>query len=98
MKKISKIYKSKKAIFISTPFCREAVDRLVEFKIPIFKIGSGECNNYPLVEYICSKKPIILSTGMNNINSIQKSVNIIRKYKFLTRFFTVQIFTQLLQI
>ena len=74
--------KQKKCIFISTPFCKAAVDRLVEFKIPLFKIGSGECNNYPLVEYICSKKkPIILSTGMNDIKSISRSVKIIRKHK-----------------
>ena len=50
--------------------------------MPLFKIGSGECNNYPLVEYICTKKkPIILSTGMNNIASIRRSVDIIKKYK-----------------
>ena len=51
-------------------------------RVPAFKIGSGECNNSPLVEYICKfKKPIILSTGMNDIKSIKKSVKIIRKYK-----------------
>lgn len=81
-KKLANYIKKKNKVFISTPFCKSAVDRLVEFNIPIFKIGSGECNNYPLVEYICSKKkPIILSTGMNNIASIRNSVNIIKKYK-----------------
>ena len=69
-------------IFISTPFSKKAVDRLVKFKVPAFKIGSGECNNYPLVEYICSfKKPVILSTGMNSIRSIKKSVKIIESNK-----------------
>ena len=69
-------------IFISSPFSRAAVDRLVKFKVPAFKIGSGECNNYPLIEYICKfKKPIILSTGMNTINQIRESVRIIEKYK-----------------
>ena len=42
----------KGAIFISTPFSRKAVDRLIKFNIPAFKIGSGECNNYPLIKYI----------------------------------------------
>jgi len=76
-------YTQKKGlIFISTPFSREAVDRLIKFKVPAFKIGSGECNNYPLVEYIARhKKPIILSTGMNTIESIKPSVKIIRKFK-----------------
>ena len=72
---------SKRAIFISTPFSRAAANRLAEFDVPAFKIGSGECNNYPLIEHICSfGKPIILSTGMNTIKSVGKSVKIIEKY------------------
>ncbi len=67
------------AIFISTPFSRAAVDRLVKFDIPAFKIGSGECNNYPLVKYIAGfGKPVIISTGMNSIESVRPSVEILR--------------------
>ena len=54
--KLMQYTKKKGLIFISTPFSRQAVDRLDRFKIPAFKIGSGECNNYPLVEYIAKKK------------------------------------------
>ena len=73
---------SKGMIFISTPFSRAAVDRLVSMDVPAFKIGSGECNNYPLIEYICKfKKPVILSTGMNTIESVKKSVDILKKNK-----------------
>lgn len=73
---------SRKKIFISTPFSRAAADRLGKFNIPAFKIGSGECNNHFLVDYICKfKKPIIMSTGMNSVKSIEKSVNVIRKHK-----------------
>ena len=69
------------AIFISTPFSKLAVDRLISFDVPAFKIGSGECNNYELVEYIAKTgKPVILSTGMNNIQSIEKAVSILRNY------------------
>ena len=54
---------SKGLIFISTPFSRAAANRLNEFDVPAYKIGSGECNNYPLIEHICSYgKPVILST------------------------------------
>ena len=68
---------SKNKIFISTPFSRAAVDRLVKFNVPAFKIGSGECNNYPLIKYISKfKKPIILSTGMNSIETVKPSVKI----------------------
>lgn len=70
------------AIFISTPFSRAAVDRLERLAVKAYKIGSGECNNYPLVKYVASKgKPIILSTGMNTIESIKKSVDIMRDAK-----------------
>ena len=68
------------AIFISTPFSRAAADRLAKFDIPAFKIGSGECNNYPLVKYIANfGKPVIISTGMNSIESVRPSVEILRK-------------------
>lgn len=81
-KKIKKYCEKKKLIYISTPFSREAADRLNKMNVQVFKIGSGECNNYPLIEYICKfKKPIILSTGMNDIKSIKKSVKIIEKHK-----------------
>ena len=64
-------------IFISTPFSRAAADRLYKMNVPAFKIGSGECNNYPLIKHIASMgKPIILSTGMNTIESVRKAVEI----------------------
>src|SRR5215210_678682 len=72
---------SKGMIFISTPFSRAAADRLHKWNVPAYKIGSGECNNYPLLEHIASfDKPIILSTGMNTIESISKAVAIFRKH------------------
>lgn len=71
---------SKGMIFISTPFSRAAANRLHKWNVPAYKIGSGECNNYPLLEHIASfGKPIILSTGMNTIESVSKAVNIFRK-------------------
>ncbi|MCU7837424.1 MAG: N-acetylneuraminate synthase family protein [gamma proteobacterium symbiont of Taylorina sp.] len=72
---------SKDMIFISTPFSRAAADRLERMDVPAYKIGSGECNNYPLLEHIAKKgKPIILSTGMNTIDSVQKAVKIFECY------------------
>jgi N-acetylneuraminate synthase len=73
---------NKGMIFISTPFSRAAAERLKKFDIPAYKIGSGECNNYPLLEHIATfGKPVILSTGMNTIESIQKAVAIFDKKK-----------------
>ena len=79
--KLMNFIKTKK-IFISTPFSKKAAERLHRFGVPAFKIGSGECNNYDFVKYLTKfKKPIIMSTGMNDIRSINKSVNIILKKK-----------------
>ena len=75
--KLQEYVESKGMIFISTPFSREAANRLERMNVPAYKIGSGECNNYPLIEHIASfGKPIILSTGMNDINSVRKAVEI----------------------
>ena len=78
---LKKYVESKGMIFISTPFSRAAANRLQKMDIPAYKIGSGECNNYPLLEHICTfGKPVILSTGMNTIESVQKAVAIFDKH------------------
>jgi sialic acid synthase SpsE len=65
-------------IYFSTPFSREAADRLAELGVPVFKIGSGECNNLPLLDHIARfGKPMILSTGMNSLDSVARSVDAI---------------------
>jgi len=80
--KLKNYVESKGAIFISTPFSRAAADRLQRMDVAAFKIGSGECNNYPLMEHIAKfGKPMIISTGMNDIESIQTTVEIVRKHK-----------------
>jgi N-acetylneuraminate synthase len=79
---LQKYVQEKGLIFISTPFSRAAAERLIRMDVPAFKIGSGECNNYPLIKHIAKEgKPIILSTGMNTIKSVGKAVAIFREYK-----------------
>ena len=79
--KLKEYVESKGMIFISTPFSRAAADRLERMGVSAYKIGSGECNNYPLIEHIASfGKPMIVSTGMNDIPSIRKMVDILKKY------------------
>lgn len=73
---------SKGMIFISTPFSRAAAERLEKFDVAAYKIGSGECNNYPLLEHIAQfGKPVILSTGMNTIESVKKAVAVFNTHK-----------------
>ena len=68
-------------MFLSTPFSRAAADRLEKFGVGAYKIGSGELNNYPLIEHIAEfGKPMIISTGMNDLKAIEKTVNIVEKY------------------
>lgn len=67
-------------LFLSTPFSRAAAERLHRMDLAAYKIGSGECNNYPLVRHIAGfGKPVILSTGMNDLASIQPAVAILRE-------------------
>jgi len=74
--------RSKKVLYLSTPFSRAAAERLERLGVVAYKIGSGECNNYPLVEHIARYgKPVILSTGMNSLASIARSVAILREQR-----------------
>ena len=80
-KRIKKYCEEKRIIYLCTPFSREAADRLQSMDVPAFKIGSGECNNIPLLKHVAQMgKPIILSTGMNDIESIRKSVDTIQQF------------------
>jgi len=65
-------------IWISTPFSRAAADFLETLDVPAYKIGSGEADNLPLIRHIARKgKPVILSTGMQTIETIRASVAIL---------------------
>lgn len=71
---------AKGMIYLCTPFSRAAAERLEKMNVCAYKIGSGECNNYPLVRHIASYgKPVILSTGMNDLSSITTAVEILRQ-------------------
>lgn len=67
-------------VFLSTPFSRAAADRLERLGVHAYKIGSGELNNYPLVEYVADfGKPMIVSTGMNTVPQVEKAVDILER-------------------
>ena len=77
---LKKYVESKGMVFLSTPFSRAAADRLEKMQVLAYKIGSGELNNYPLIDHVSDfGKPMILSTGMNDIPAIEKAINILEK-------------------
>ena len=65
--------------FISSPFSNAAVDLLEEVGVNCYKIGSGEVNNFLLLEKIAQTgKPVILSSGMSSYQELDKTVNFLK--------------------
>lgn len=80
--KLLRYVKKKNMEFFSTPFSFKAVDRLVKFKVPVFKVGSGEALNFPLLDYISKfRKKIIISSGMLSLSELIKTINFLKKRK-----------------
>jgi N,N'-diacetyllegionaminate synthase len=70
--------KSKKISFFSTAFDEEGISYLSSLNFDMFKIPSGELTNFPYLRAIAKTGlPVILSTGMANIDEIRKSVNVL---------------------
>jgi N,N'-diacetyllegionaminate synthase len=66
--------------FLSTGFDHESIDFLDQLGSPFFKIPSGEITNKPYLRHIAKKgKPVILSTGMANIEEIKAALEVLTK-------------------
>lgn len=62
-------------LFLSSPFCIEAVDLLERIGVPAWKVASGEVTHTPLLQRIArSRRPVIVSTGMSPIEEIDQIV------------------------
>lgn len=65
--------------FSSTPYSEAEVDALLELGVPYIKIASMDINNYRYLKYVAETMfPIVLSTGMAEIDEIRKAVDIIK--------------------
>ena len=77
-KKLISYCKTKKIIFLSTPFDTDSIYMLHDLKLQIFKIPSGEINNLPYLRHVGSLgKKVILSTGMANMKEIKDALNVL---------------------
>ena len=73
--------KSKNINFFSTAFDDEGISYLSSLNFDMFKIPSGELTNYPYLRAIAKTGlPVILSTGMANLDEIEKSINVLVFY------------------
>ena len=67
-------------VFLSTPFDDESADMLCELGVPFLKVSSGDLTNIPLLAYISMKKlPVILSTGMSDLEEIAQALEVLRR-------------------
>jgi len=72
--------REKGIVFLATPFDEEAVDQLEKVNIPIYKMASYELLDLPLLRKVAgTKKPIILSTGMADLNDIMSALEILKE-------------------
>lgn len=68
--------------FICSPFSNLAVDWLEEVGVHTYKVGSGEVNNFLLLEKITQTgKPIIISSGMSSFAELDKTVDFLKSKK-----------------
>jgi sialic acid synthase SpsE len=66
-------------LYLCTPFSRDGVDILEEIGVEFYKTGSGEMTNLPFIEHVAkTKKPMIVSTGMSELEEIRETVNLVK--------------------
>lgn len=73
--------KTKGVNFFSTAFDFDSIDFLESLDMPLWKIPSGELTNFPYLRKVAmTGKPVILSTGMANLDEIGAAIEVLTKY------------------
>ena len=79
LKELSDYCKSIGISFASTPYSKEEVDFLADIcEVPFLKVASMDLTNHSFLDYIGKKNvPIILSTGMSDMNEIREAIRVL---------------------
>lgn len=76
---IKKYCESAGILFLSTPFEESSADLLESLDVLAFKVPSGEITNFPFLEHVARKgRPMIVSTGMSDLDEVRAAVEVIR--------------------
>ena len=68
-------------LFTASGWDEESIDFLDEIGVPFFKMASADLTNFPLLEHVAKKgKPMIISTGMADMNTVRRAYNLITQY------------------
>ena len=72
---------SKGLDFMVTAFDTEAVDFLEELGVEVYKLASHSATNLQLLDYLARlRKPTVLSTGMAELEELDRAVEIFRRH------------------
>ena len=64
----------------SSVFDEKDIEFLEKFKVPAYKISSFESTHYPLIQKVIkTKKPILISTGLNSLKELDKLIRFLKK-------------------
>jgi sialic acid synthase SpsE len=71
----------RQALFLVTPFDEASADLVEDLGCPAFKIASHNLTNLPLLDHVARKRrPIVLSTGMADLDEVDAAVDTIRRH------------------
>lgn len=78
-KELKKYCEEKEILFLSTPFDFDSIDFLESLEMPIYKVPSGEITNLPyLIKIARIGKPVIMSTGMSDLDEVGSALDVLR--------------------